>query len=698
MYRLGRIGQTVGSALAVVLVFCASSVMAETISSPSYKINGNLGGSFGGQTSSTSYKMSAIGGEAIVGNGQSGSYIIDQQQAASVEAPSLELSLQPSGLKAFYSLDENTGLTSKDNSSNANNGTLMNGATWTAGKMGSALNFDGTVSGQSFSVPDNSAFTMGANMTLSLWAYQDELHQTRYFASHSENGVSGGWSLRTGSSTPIFSRLFFYIADSPGDIGTNSVNVPNGTWTPGTWHHVAVVYDGTKAIASQRVKIYLDGVSKPVTMSGTVPATMQDSNAPLILGGTAGSTSSWNGDLDHFKLFNRSLSDVEIKAEYDAQNAGNGGSTGIDLGVLSPDASGTTNFDALVTTNNPYSLSISQDHDLRSPTTSRMPVVHTNTGDITRVPASQSNFTSLTLNKPANTANGDLLVAVVYFQNNGVPAPEVTAPSGWTRIGPAYNVSNRPGGIYVLPVPSASALTDASWAWSTSGAAGRTQGVMFRMTDAELDAYADAGNPSGWGTTATSTSLQYPSMTVANPGSSLLMGYWVLNTSAGMGLPTPSSSNLTLRDHYNTGTNTAVSNSQLGFATTGVSQGATGTKTIDFSSAPANQYGYAAAITGRAYDRVAPLASALANPTVWSEGSTKGLGFSLVSGPAIDAKWGNGTKFAAFPAIPTTVYTSNAISTMTKEVVSLRSRIAVDSAQAAGAYSNTVTITGTTIP
>lgn len=351
----------------VSVTLLVSAVGAETITSPSYKINGNLGGSFGGQTSSTNYKMSAIGGEAIVGNGQSGSYIIDQSASIS-SAPAMQLDVQPSGLKAYYPLDENTGTASKDGSVNSNNGTIENGPTWTTGKLGSALHFDRLVDSQSFSVPYNSAITMGSNMTLSLWAYQDELWSGRTIASRWDrtggSTINGGWILKLGATEITKGRIIFAVANSPTDDQFNYVSTPNGTWSANSWHHVVVVYDGTQETASQRVKIYLDGVAKTASMTGTIPASMQDPSTPLMLGGLTGDTASWNGDIDHVKIFNRSLSISEIKAEYDAQASGV--PTGLTLGTLSGPST-TSSADAIVRTNSSsYGLSVQQDHDLQS--------------------------------------------------------------------------------------------------------------------------------------------------------------------------------------------------------------------------------------------------------------------------------------------------------------------------------------------
>jgi len=46
------------------------------------------------------------------------------------------------GLVGFWKLDENSGVSAVDSSGYGNNGILV-GATWTGGKSGSALDFDG---------------------------------------------------------------------------------------------------------------------------------------------------------------------------------------------------------------------------------------------------------------------------------------------------------------------------------------------------------------------------------------------------------------------------------------------------------------------------------------------------------------------------------------------------------------------------
>lgn len=367
MSYLGKISRTIGSTLAVALVFCASSVMAETITSPSYKIDGNLGGSFGGQTSSTSYKMSAIGGEAIVGNGSSGSYILDQQQS-SPTAQTLQLGVQPAGLVGYYPMDENTGTTTADASQYQNDGTFNQATTWyPGGKIGSAASIEGGANNDSaVLVPDHSNLPSGSEMTIEAWVQQDEWMPNQAFASHWDyNGTiperSGSWALQTGNADY---NLRVFIADSQDDTGENYVDTASNSWNIfNTWRHVAVVFDGSLPQAD-RVRIYIDGTLVGSTVYGTLPSTLQNSDGAFSIGSFPGLGRSLFGGVDHVKLFNRALNAAEIDAEYTAQNAGI--TTGLTLGTLSS-GSTTSLVDAIVRTDaTDYNLSVQQDHNLQS--------------------------------------------------------------------------------------------------------------------------------------------------------------------------------------------------------------------------------------------------------------------------------------------------------------------------------------------
>ena len=353
---------------AVMLGFGVSAVHAETITSPSYKINGNLGGSFGGQTNSTNYKMTSIGGEAIVGSGSSSSYIIDQQQT-SAAAQTMEISVQPSGLVGYYPMDENAGTTTNDASRYENNGAFNSTASWYAsGKLGSAVDMNGAADPSDTGavlVPDHSNLPSGNAMTIEAWVRQSSWVSNQAIATHWDyNGApeerSGSWALQTGADQ----NLRVFIADGQGDAGNNYVDTDFNTWASfNVWRHVVMVYDGTQSQANM-VKVYIDGNLVGSSVVGTLPSTLQNSDGALSIGSFPGLGRSLRGAVDHVKLFNRALTAAEITAEYQAQNAG--AAAGLTLGTLTT-SSTTSLVDAVVRTNAlDYTLATQQDHNLQS--------------------------------------------------------------------------------------------------------------------------------------------------------------------------------------------------------------------------------------------------------------------------------------------------------------------------------------------
>jgi hypothetical protein len=95
---------------------------------------------------------------------------------------------------------------------------------------------------------------------------------------------------------------------------------------------------------------------------------------------------------------------------------------------------------------------------------------------------------------------------------------------------------------------------------------------------------------------------------------------------------------------------------------------------------------------------IPPISGTIASPVTWSEGTTKGYGFTLTGAPTLDGKWSSGAKYAAFPASATTFYSGTGHLQSVVDVVNLHLRIDVNASQQAGDYYNTLTYTGTMIP
>lgn len=95
------------------------------------------------------------------------------------------------------------------------------------------------------------------------------------------------------------------------------------------------------------------------------------------------------------------------------------------------------------------------------------------------------------------------------------------------------------------------------------------------------------------------------------------------------------------------------------------------------------------------------ISGSIAVPAAWTEGATKGLGFTLTAtnATAIPGTWNSGNSYAPFPGTATTFYTRTGLS-VGNDYLTLRVRADVDSAQASVPvpYTNMITVTGTITP
>jgi hypothetical protein len=196
----------------------------------------------------------------------------------------------PSGLVGWWKLDEGSGTTAYDSSGNGNNGTIY-GATWTDGKFGKALKFDGVDDSVNVSkhLVTSSGFTamawfkLDSNQIVQRVLWQDQLI-----------GI-------TGKDVGDMDVAYFY--ESWHSLGTGVIPLV------GLWYHVAETYDGTT------LKVYVDGV-----LRDTVTTPIWDNPAANFLIGGQGLTgvgaSLLNGTIDEVKVYARALSGSEVWAVY----------------------------------------------------------------------------------------------------------------------------------------------------------------------------------------------------------------------------------------------------------------------------------------------------------------------------------------------------------------------------------------------
>ena len=244
------------------------------------------------------------------------SYNCAGSQAYSVQVWSNTCYAQPSGLVAWWPGNGNA-----NDVVNGNNGTLMNGTTYGAGKDGQAFLLDGV--NDYISIPDSSALRP-TNVTVSAWVYFNSLDSTisggapagEQYLIHKNNSrtvsQTEGYTLNKYRSAGQ-DYLSFVISSATGTQAIASSFTPV---VAGQWYHVVGTYDGSMA------KLYFNG-----SLQGQTPATfaLDYGNYPLIIGATNQPT-EWDGKLngliDEVQIYNRALTDTEIAAIYNAGSNG----------------------------------------------------------------------------------------------------------------------------------------------------------------------------------------------------------------------------------------------------------------------------------------------------------------------------------------------------------------------------------------
>ena len=206
-----------------------------------------------------------------------------------------------------YKFDEGAGTSVIDSSGN-NNGTIVNGATWTNGKIGGGLYFDGVndyVDAGTFDVSGN-------EMTISAWfkANNFSVSDARIISKATgQNEQDHYWMISTIDSGGT--KLRFRLKTG----GNTSTLISSQTISPGVWVHVVGTYDGAT------MRIYTNGVE-----TGSIPKSgLLDTNntVGIRIGDNPGAfRRNFNGVIDDIRIYNRALSPSEISLIYNNSSSG----------------------------------------------------------------------------------------------------------------------------------------------------------------------------------------------------------------------------------------------------------------------------------------------------------------------------------------------------------------------------------------
>ena len=213
------------------------------------------------------------------------------------------------GLVVYWKFDEISGSTAIDSSGWINPGVLSTSPpTWTSGQVINALQFNGTNNYVETPTGVNVNGLPTSTITVAAWINISNLGSLNTYNGIINNGWTGSpgrWYLFTN----WLGDLYFGIRDSTGAVKQDGN--PGDRLGINTWYHAVGVFDGEK------VKVYLNG--EPGS-GNTVPALNRPSlyTGGLIDVGGKAATNQMDGKIDDVRIYNRALSDSEIRTLYNA--------------------------------------------------------------------------------------------------------------------------------------------------------------------------------------------------------------------------------------------------------------------------------------------------------------------------------------------------------------------------------------------
>ncbi len=193
-------------------------------------------------------------------------------------------------LVAAYSFDEGSGTVVLD--ALGNNGTLQ-GPTWTDGKYGNALLFDGS---SYVFIPDSDSLDITSELTIEAWVFPTEFKFDSTIVDKTTTGIPSNYflSLRNGEVN------FGFFSGSFSMHTTSGVNL-----IINTWYHVAATYSD----ALDNVSIYVNGV-EVLSDIETQPLTTNDEELRI---GISYSGGAFMGKIDNLRIYDEALSAGEIQ-------------------------------------------------------------------------------------------------------------------------------------------------------------------------------------------------------------------------------------------------------------------------------------------------------------------------------------------------------------------------------------------------
>ena len=251
------------------------------------------------------------------------------------------------GLVGWWKFDEGSGTVAYDSSGNGNDGNLMGGPSWTSGKIGGALSFDGV--NKYVDVGNSSMLNPSESMSITCWFLPSEISDYVYGTPLVTRYVAG----------TDFSRKSYYLNFS--SLGEPQYYLYNGSSTTASAKSQIVLLSDqycfiAVAYSTLGGSMYLNNVKVAELELGELTSIMQSSVSTRIGGWGHNDWPEFKGIIDEVRIYDRALSAVEVKALYElgeqpVQESGSGTTTVVNGTVADGSITASKIADQTITTN-----------------------------------------------------------------------------------------------------------------------------------------------------------------------------------------------------------------------------------------------------------------------------------------------------------------------------------------------------------
>lgn len=278
-------------------------------------VGGTSGGGSGGTTASGGTTSGSGGSSAgaagtddqgsggSVDPGAAGSGGIDQGTAGSAGEGGADAG--PRGLIVHYTFNENEGTTSADATDNFGVARLENGATWTAGRSGAAVELPAqpAEAAQAFVTLSAGIFDDVQDATIATWV---SVSETRPWSRILDVGGSKGFLyLASARHAPPDTGMRFSIY--PGEAANEGTVATQGQLPLNVWKHVAITVQGST------YSMFIDGHRvESTTTAATPPSGIGVSRAGWLGKSTFEADAYFKGKYDDFRVYDHVLSQGAI--------------------------------------------------------------------------------------------------------------------------------------------------------------------------------------------------------------------------------------------------------------------------------------------------------------------------------------------------------------------------------------------------